>query len=88
MNIRIKSLFLHYLSQLVIIISKKPSDLFALVLSEDMLSLEENAKVAPDFVGILARYISLRWKLRLRVIIRSRSLERLQCLTVIKHVSI
>lgn len=49
MNISIKNLFQHYLSQLEVIVSKVPPEKFSLALSEGMFSLEMNAKIASNF---------------------------------------
>lgn len=49
MNSGIKNIFQHYLRQLDVIVSKTPPEVFCLTLSEDMFSLEVNAKVASDF---------------------------------------
>lgn len=49
MNSGIKNIFQHYLRQLDVIVSKTPPEVFSLALSEDMFSLEVNAKVASDF---------------------------------------
>lgn len=50
MNVSIKQLFQHYLSQLDVIVSKIPPDIFSEALSEGMFSLGMNAKIASNFV--------------------------------------
>ena len=50
MKLAIKSLFQTYLNQLETIVEKIPSELFSKALSEDMFSLEMNAKIAANFL--------------------------------------
>ena len=50
MSENIKYVFQHYLRQLDVIVSKTPSEVFSLSLAEGMPSLEDNAKIASDFV--------------------------------------
>ncbi|WP_019615764.1 DUF1993 family protein [Psychromonas ossibalaenae] len=50
MKNNIKGLFQHYLLQLDVIAAKIPPEKFSLALSEDMFSLEMNAKIAANFV--------------------------------------
>ena len=45
----IKHIFEYYLGQLERIVSKIPDEMFSLSLTDDMLSLEQNAKVAANF---------------------------------------
>lgn len=50
MSSNIKSLFKAYLVQLEVIVSKIPDELFSTALSDDMFSLEKNAKIAANFI--------------------------------------
>jgi len=50
MSLDIRSLFIGYLAQLEVIVAKVPVDIFSLSLSDDMFSLEMNAKVAANFL--------------------------------------
>jgi uncharacterized protein len=46
---RDKKIFQRYLRQLETIVTKTPPEVFPLTLCDDMLSLEDNAKIASDF---------------------------------------
>ncbi|GGA85167.1 hypothetical protein GCM10011369_29020 [Neiella marina] len=48
MNINIKDILQYYLAQLELTVSKIPADMFSLSLTEGMLTLEMNAKVAAN----------------------------------------
>ena len=50
MNFDIKGLFSLYLNQLEAIVTKVPAELFSTSLSDDMFSLEMNAKIAANFL--------------------------------------
>ena len=50
MNLDVRSLFIGYLAQLEVIVAKVPVGIFPLALSDDMFSLEMNAKVAANFI--------------------------------------
>ena len=50
MNIDIRALFVGYLNQLEMIVTKVPDEIFPLSLTNDMFSLEMNAKIAANFL--------------------------------------
>lgn len=50
MTIDIRELFVGYLNQLEVIVTKVPDELFPLSLADDMFSLEMNAKIAANFL--------------------------------------
>lgn len=50
MNFDIKGLLSLYLNQLKVIVTKVPDELFSLSLTNDMFSLEMNAKIAANFL--------------------------------------
>ena len=50
MNFDIKGLLSLYLNQLEVIVTKVPDELFSLSLTNDMFSLEMNAKIAANFL--------------------------------------
>jgi len=50
MSLDIKSLFLGYLAQLEVIVTKVPAEFFHRSLSDDMFSLGMNAKIAANFL--------------------------------------
>ena len=49
MDTNVKDLLQHYLTQLDVIVSKIPSEMFPFALADDMFPLEVNAKIVADF---------------------------------------